>query len=510
MSTQTATLPAPAPAATTPEAPAAKLTTEQLRAKTAAWFDESDSTPEAAAKFIEDQTKSLQPNDSLSQRLDVALEAQDKAQAEAAKTAPKGATAIQKEPEAPAEPEASPKPRKPAKRQERPVLDEDRVAELAARTAAEVVARSQPKPKPEPTPEAEELPRAIVRLHKDYQALEELDPTKKGIADKWIKAWREDRLAKEERVKTYEVEWRKANAGEKYNPDAPEHNQFFEQIEGEPAPTLDVTDDELDEAHEHRLLTEAEKRVAKRYDEKDQEVERRVRNVEAKAEVERVSKEAASNVLTALEVESLDKVDEADRPVYESAKKWIEETSSSAYRVINGLETELTEEYVTLHPTPANRAKFELHMRVRGASNLLMHEMGAKTKLDPESTRDDDGRYYVDPRNWDRVPKAERDQYWTLSATDIIARAEKYIVDEAKATLVAQEKQFELMAKKRGLTLTKTTTTKPAPSPNAARPAAAAASRTNAPSMASDVKTPVGANASAGKPKSWRDHLLED
>lgn len=127
--------------------------------------------------------------------------------------------------------EEKPKPtRRPA-----PVVDEAAITERASAAAAgaatkavtDAMARSSAKPPAEQEkPIEERLSAEEKKQFVVYKELEQLDPTRyKGVTEKYLKSLNE--------ISDYVKTWTKENTGVKFNPDDPEHNEFFERVEPE-------------------------------------------------------------------------------------------------------------------------------------------------------------------------------------------------------------------------------------------------------------------------------------
>ncbi len=385
-----------------------------------------------------------------------------------------------------------PKRRQPkARAQDRPVLDEDVIARVAGKAAAEAL-NARPKNEPEPEPKNEpELPRAVQREHRNLVALEEMDPSKKGVAAKFLNAYQQDQEDKVARTKEYIRTWQKDNPGETYDGESKDHDQFFTALEAEPLPDIGVDENDLEDAREFRIRKEAFAEAQKAMSKEKTELERRVRGVEAKEALRKTSTDASTHVLELLQVPDVAQADELVRPIYEDAAARASNFASATYALMNGLIAEDKDNGV--------------HMQVRKVSEDMRRKLAA---VPPEESEDNEGRRYIDPAQYDRLSRANKAQHWTIGVEDVVEFANSIIAGQAKAHAEAEEKKMENYAKSKGFEIKKPAA-KPAAAPAVAtRTNPAQPQRVNAPSLSSGVKTPVSVHTGTSIPQNIRDSLV--
>lgn len=186
------------------------------------------------------------------------------------------AAAPEKKPEAEAKPTAEavagadkkldekPADKPPGKRAGKPVPKSeatDDVIQRTARATAEAVGREL-RPTEEPETVAEpaegELSPEDQSDHRAFQKLEQLNPARKGIADRFVQFVN----ARGE----YEANWRKENPGKEFDQDADEHDAFYKQYAEFDSPkTAEELEDakielKIDERFEKRLKPLEEQR----------------------------------------------------------------------------------------------------------------------------------------------------------------------------------------------------------------------------------------------------------
>ena len=151
------------------------------------------------------------------------------------KTEPKTEPKSDKSPEEKPKPEDE-KPPAPARRKRASEAEiTERAAAAAAEAATNAVAKMAPAPKLDEKPAPKRPEDGLTQKQRDqlivYQELETLKPTQyKGITEQYLKSIPE--------IQEYVKTWAKENPGTPFDPDAEEHNAFFERIE----PVVDEDD----------------------------------------------------------------------------------------------------------------------------------------------------------------------------------------------------------------------------------------------------------------------------
>lgn len=144
-------------------------------------------------------------------------------------------------------PTTEPQPPKKAGRTRREST-ESMITRVATETATRVMEAGKPK---ELTP-AENDTGLTPEDQKDYQAfqtLEQIEPTQKGIAEKFLT------FAKARY--DYEAKWLTENPGQEFNPDAPEHEEFYAKNQPQ------VDESKIEEARDEMKFQERYNRTVK-------------------------------------------------------------------------------------------------------------------------------------------------------------------------------------------------------------------------------------------------------
>lgn len=372
-------------------------------------------------------------------------------------------------PEPPKEPVA-----KPARRVRRKVENEEPAAlpdERVAKIAAEAAARAVQQTKPEPRQQQPEEPALDGYLHDDpdvqdtleqLRVIEQMDEKKKGVADKYIKALKDQEEDHKRRTKEYATQWRRDNPGKTYNGQDAEHTEFFAELEEEPLPDIGVSARDLKLA-ERKII---EDQVAKRFEAKEQALDQRLKAAEHREEVKSAATSAAKRVQKLVGVEDISKADEWQQPILRDATDRSARFASTAYAVFNGVE-----QY---------DAKNKLHRDVVGVIKALETQLLAEP---PENTVNPKGQSFLPRPEYLKLPAEQRDDYWTITHRDVIDYANDLLAEEAKATIAKEEEKLENFAKKRGYTVNGAAKPTPAPAPNGTRTVAKKAGDEPAPTF---------------------------
>jgi hypothetical protein len=207
------------------------------------------------------------------------------------------------------------KPRKSKKVAEpKPITEEDMVrvaSEAATRAASEVQQRSPVPEVPHGTFEAPLEPEVSKSLAKElpiYRKLAEMEPRKYGNVVKELSEF----SAKE---KQYRKDWESQNPGATFDPEAADHNDFFERN----FPSVDSEDFDAakESIIEERAAAKAEERIAKKMEEKyGPDIERIQQERAAQA-----MRPALETTLKAAVVDILGAIDEKYAPLAEDVAK---------------------------------------------------------------------------------------------------------------------------------------------------------------------------------------------
>lgn len=160
----------------------------------------------------------------------------------------------------------------------------EEIAELSARTAAEVLRGNQP-----PAPEPEELPSEIAANVHIYKELEKINPKYKGVAKKIV----EFQKAEVARADA----WEAAHPGESYNAEAPEHAQWYAKNE------IKIDPDDWDEA---KFEVRYQKRMERDVQPKLKEAEQVVSQMKAAPAAEQAIGRFTADLLSAVDPEVRD------------------------------------------------------------------------------------------------------------------------------------------------------------------------------------------------------------
>jgi len=246
----------------------------------------------------------------------------------------------------------------------------------------------------------------------------------------------------------YIEQWESKHPGEKFDEDSDEHSEFFDRH------NVDWSDEDYTDA---LADIRAEARVAKATQatqEQVRELQRKITVQESQAQIASTQNTAASQFwgrfgddysglikptgeIDSQKAQALMKSDPIGMPIRVSAAKALDEETAEIYKLYNGL-------------TDLNVDKNPIHKSVSDFALEMERELMAKPVQD---RTDDRGRDFLPSHKYARLSKADREQYWTLGADDLIALRSNRLFKLASDTIAAQEEQHRKWAEARGIKL---------------------------------------------------------
>lgn len=330
----------------------------------------------------------------------------------------------------PAPKPAAKKPVKPAPIAATPPkeIDYDRLASTSAAAAATAVVEAMAKNKTEaPAPPAPDLTFLSPEDKNKLPALEQLEkmyPDKyKGLSKKFtdgIKA-----------AADYEAEWTKANPGKEFDPEAEEHNEFYNRNE-----VKWDEDDYVDarvELRNKKIGDEATKPLT----EKLSKLEADHKRQQLEPVAQTAARETAKTMFTALGGEFANVIgnnNAIDATVIKKLTEDSPEIATAVFNSANDLE-KLSAEAIRLDSGTVNYdPNNQLHSRLVTYATAQEQAMMSL----PEADRlNKDGKKFVPSGEFVKMTQAQRSKHWTftaadlniLLATDTVANLKKFITD---------------------------------------------------------------------------------
>lgn len=334
--------------------------------------------------------------------------------------------------------EEKPKPtRRPA-----PVVDEAAITERASAAAAgaatkavtDAMARSSAKPPAEQEkPIEERLSAEEKKQFVVYKELEQLDPTRyKGVTEKYLKSLNE--------ISDYVKTWTKENTGVKFNPDDPEHNEFFERVEPE------VDEDDWVDAKASLRARDIAARAVAPVNERMQQMERDRARTALEPFVQQKQVEAVVQL-----VEHFDPEVAASIRKPEGLKEFNEKDPITASILNNAAEMVgmLAAEVVKLHDPTAGVPYSATNAAHKEIADFIMGQEQRITKLAPQD-KERDGKMFIGRLQYRQLPEDQKSRYWFLEQDDVISLlAQKYAL-RAKNLRDARVEDFNKTADRLG------------------------------------------------------------
>ncbi len=335
--------------------------------------------------------------------------------------------------------EVKPEEKKTSKRRERASEAEitERAAAAAAEAATNAVAKLSPKPeerRPEPVKRPEEnLTTAERRQFDVYQELESSQPERyKGVTGKFIKSLAD--------IQDYKKTWAKDNPGQKFDPDAEEHNDFFARVEPE------VDQDDWDDARTNIRARQIASESVKPLNEKMQAMEQERARAAIEPFIQQKSIEGVTMLLNEFDQELAAKIRTPE------GVKELTESDPITAGILNhtaGIMTTLAAEIVRLHDETAGIPYNPQNPVHKEIADFIVGQEARISKL-PLQDRTRDGKRFIGRLAYRQLPPEEKGNYWFLGQDDITyLLAQKYAL-EAKRIRDSEVEKFNKTAEKLG------------------------------------------------------------
>jgi len=337
----------------------------------------------------------------------------------------------------------SPKAKEPAPtptpepEEEEPRLDVAQLVDQTARAVAREVRGSQLEEKPEYRVVEPEIPAEERKLQAHLVELEKLYPENYGKIATQRKKF-------VEKLRTYEKKWLDEHPGEDFNPDAEEHNDFYESD-----PLQNVSQEHLAEAI-------AEVRVQERVAQLESKVEASERRREVEPRAAGEAARVARSVVEAIDGDAFGSLVKADGTIDTAAAQKAEEADPIRAPIVVHAAREaarMSGEMVKLYsgvvqPDPRNN---NLHRQLLNFGQEVERRMLAAK---PSHWKDPRGRahsaFLPSDEYWN-LPESQRRKYWTFDAEDMAGFVAQEVQNDAKVMIDREEKRFQTVAQKRGL-----------------------------------------------------------
>lgn len=344
-----------------------------------------------------------------------------------------------KEPAKPAKPAAAAPPAKP-KRVTPPAPVPLTAAEIASAAAEGATRALAAKPKDEPAAKKDDdstLSPQDKKLLPILERMEVLQPDQyKGLAKKYREA-----LTKEGE---YIAKWQAEHPGQEFDKEADEHTAFYD------ANDVDWTDEDFTDAVAD---IKAEAKVA----EKLKPVEAKLSDYDRQQRLNEAAPKIGDEQLVAAKEfwkhmgDDFQKIFN-EQGLDEAEWKRISESDPVAHEIrlksAHALNIETTEMYKLMNGLATFDEKNPIHVNLADFATKVEAELSAKPAAEQ---LDAQGRQFLPADKYYKLPKAEKDNYWTPSMRDLMAVRASELAANANKIIAAQEEKFNKWAESRGL-----------------------------------------------------------
>lgn len=347
--------------------------------------------------------------------------------------APPGATP----PVAPPKPGAKPKAKAPTAAPE--PIDYDRLAEAAGRGAAKAITETQPAKKEKHAPDdgltedQRETVSVLERMGKDY-------PQYVNLAKEFSEA--------SKRAKDYQAKWESANPGHAFDPEADEHNEFFEK-----------NDVDWNDAHFNRAIAriEAEKAAEKataKSSEKLSELESKDQLRESEPKVRAQSIATARDYFKELGADYVKVLNDDGSINREEIKRLTDEdpVRQAVFEAAHGVEGFAAELHRLTLVDPKGRPLYAFNKdnpNHQFIAQFVQDEEAAMKAL-PAEDQASDGKRFATADEYAAMTPEKRRHYWRYTDRDLSRIYAAREAQRVQALVENESKRLEEFATKRG------------------------------------------------------------
>jgi hypothetical protein len=328
-------------------------------------------------------------------------------------------------------------------------LTADQIAEAAARGVATAMAPKKEETKPDA--QAVEYTEDEKETLRVLEHMEKIDPSKKGVSEKWKKAKVE--------LHKYAEQWETDHPGQEFDAEAEEHNAWFDANEPK------YEQNEFDRA-KWRLEDDADReKERKEFNDRLSVFERKEKLREAEPEIFKAQTQPAQLLWNSMGPEfkelvgrdgqinmekmvELKKADPLTFPTRMQAANALNAEVSELYKVMNGLS-----DFDDKNPIHINISNFAADQEAKLAAKPIEDRVNAE------------GKDFLPAEQYYKLSAKKREEFWTFSVRDVAALRASNLAETTKNLLDAREKEHEAWAEARGFSRE----SKPAPAPTPRR-----------------------------------------
>ena len=327
----------------------------------------------------------------------------------------------------------------------------EEIAEAVARGTTEAMEQQQRRQEAAAKPKAPELSRQEAYRRSVFDRMEKMFPDDyRGLRKRYEDAY--------QKLAEYSKKWESEHPGEKFNEDDEEHAEFMDSI--------DVDYHDLDFSRAEAAI-QADERTA----ELTKPLQDRLAGLDQQEELRQFQGEINQRQISAAMTfwdslgDDYKGLVSADGKFDEKRFAELGKTNPDTFEIIVASASQLREEAAALStimrfPNMNNPAKNPLHAEL---NRFVYDSELALASRPPNERLNQVGQLFLPSAQYYKVPRTERQKYWTFSTEDLLALRASNVAAVANAKSIAEEQKFMEKAKRRGLSLPGAPGTTPTP-----------------------------------------------
>lgn len=313
-------------------------------------------------------------------------------------------------------------------------IDEEKLGEAIGRS----MKAAPPAPAVAPAPDLVKKPELSAVNKRRLMILEQMakdDPAEKELPAKFLKAI--------EKEAEYRKEWETAHEGEKFDPNAPEHESFFTGNDVDwDADAFDMARETVNQAE---TLSKAEASIKPKFD----AIEAEKRERESVPKILTHQATAAKLLFDKLGA-SFEKVLKPTGEIdHDEIKRLIEENPilSQVFPIAEHTERVAGQIYRIANGISGFDAKNPLHAEIAG---FVTEQEAEMKKLPEDEQKNPAGKIFATAAEWSKMPQAEREKHWHFNEEHLTAIFAAQQAAKANKIITDEEEKFKKLSEKRG------------------------------------------------------------
>jgi len=416
------------------------------------------------------------------------------------------------EPEKPGKPEKTPEEAKPAAEPAKPKKSKARPedaairaateAASAARAATELLKTAKQAEKPEPERKVTQQESAIAELPDErrkmipvLERMEKGDPGKyRDLTRRYIEGVK--------KAEAYAQEWKKQNPGADFDPQAEEHDAFFEKNE------VTWEDEDFQEARTEMRVEKALEKQESKVKQKLDEIERKETAAELQPQIQRRKSDEVRSLVKEFNPDLAEAIDDNARVDTEKFKA-ARSKAPLATDIVMGEAAQLARFVEETKKLFHESGRFEFDGKNPVHDEIYRFAVSREEmmlKMPEEDRVDDSGRMFATRQEYSKMSPEERSKHWQLTDESLIFLRKALSVEAVKGAIAESTSRLTEYAAALGLGPKSAETTQPKSQPES-KPAAPDKPQPRVPSAVAQTKTDTLAESAPLDDKSPRSNF---